>query len=140
MTKFKNVAVIMVLGIIALTADPSFSQSGAIRPDEVIEIMPKPDRTLLVRTTRGYIFRYHIKDHRLNNQCGVYEKQGNQIKWMSHLGYQAFEYLTSDTPFAYMREGSSEWIPLSAQTYNKSQHPDIYSDEHFAEGVERFEH
>lgn len=137
MTKFKIFVIIMTSWILALTALPSFSQSVDLRADEVIDIYPKPDRTLLVRTTRGQVFRYHIEDFKPNTNCGVYEETGDQIKWMSHVGYQAFEYFTSKLPFAYQVEGGGEWIPLSAHTFTP-QGKEFYTEEMFAEGVSKY--
>ena len=137
MTKFKIFVIIMTSWILALTALPSFSQSVDLRAEEVLGIFPKPDRTLLVNTTRGQVFRYQIKNFKPNTNCGVYKETGDQIRWMSHIGYQAFEYFTSKIPFAYQLEGGGEWIPLSAHTF-APHGGEFYTDDMFAEGADKY--
>ena len=88
--------------------------------EEMLGWEPQPDRTMEV-TFPGISFRYSILDWKPAPNCqAVVEMVGTkELRWVTHAGIFAHQYLTKNTPMLFKREGEGQWHWLNMKTYKE---------------------
>jgi len=88
--------------------------------EEMLNWEPRPDRTMEV-TFPGISFRYSILEWKPAPSCqAVVEMVGTkELRWVTHAGMFAQQYLTRNTPMLFKREGEAQWHWLNIKTYKE---------------------
>ena len=88
--------------------------------EEMLDWKPQPDRTMEV-VFPSISFRYSILDYKPAPSCqAVLEVVGTkELRWVSHSGLFAYQYLTRNTPMLFKRAGEAEWHWLNIKTYKE---------------------
>ena len=87
---------------------------------EMLDWKPQPDRTMEV-VFPGISFRYSILDYKPAPGCqAVVEMVGTkELRWVTHSGLFAHQYLTRNTPMFFKRAGEAQWHWLNMKTYKE---------------------
>jgi len=87
---------------------------------EMLDWKPQPDRTMEV-VFPGISFRYSILDYKPAPGCqAVVEIVGTkELRWVTHAGIFAHQYLTKNTPMFFKRAGEAQWHWLNMKTYKE---------------------
>lgn len=90
--------------------------------EEMLDWRPQPDRTMEV-VFDGISFRYSILDYQPAPGCqAVVEIIGTkELRWVTHSGLFAHQYLTRNTPMFFKRAGEAEWHWLNMKTYKETE-------------------
>ena len=83
---------------------------------------PKPDRTLEVAFP-GVSFRYEILAWQPAPNCQAVSKMrnGRELRWVTHAGWYAHEYLTKNKPVMFKKEGETVWYWLNIKTFKEDR-------------------
>lgn len=87
---------------------------------EMLNWEPQPDRTMEV-TFPGIAFRYSILDWKPAPLCEAVLPlvRTKEIRWVTHAGIHAHQYLTRNSPMMFKREGEAEWHWVNLKTYKE---------------------
>ena len=111
-----------LLGIAGLMIVEARSEGLPVVPpfEEMLDWRPHPDRTMEVLFP-GISFRYSILDFKPAPNCqAVVEVVGTkELRWVTHSGLFAHQYLTRNTPMFFKRAGEAEWHWLNIKTYKE---------------------
>ena len=111
-----------LLVVVALIVTEVRSEELPVVPpfEEMLDWKPQPDRTMEV-SFPGISFRYSILDWKPAPHCqAVLEMVGTkEIRWVTHSGMFAHQYLTRNTPMFFKRAGEAQWHWLNMKTYKE---------------------
>ena len=121
----------MKLAVAVLVLVSSFAAVKAVNSDihaisrlppfeEMLDWKPKPDRTIEV-TFENVSFRYSILDWKPAPDCQAVTEntRTKELRWVTHSGMHAHQYLTKNKPMLYKKRGSAEWYWLNLKTYKE---------------------
>ncbi len=117
-----SVFIVLIFGLLA-TAVVTMSAGAGDDPmvppplEQMLRWAPERDRTLVV-TFPGILYRYEILDWKPAPACQtVTEVVGTkELRWITHAGWMAHQYLTKNSPMAFRRPGDGEWHWMSRRT------------------------
>ena len=110
-----------LLGIAGLMIAEARGELPKVPPfTEMLDWKPQPDRTMEV-VFPGISFRYSILDYKPAPGCqAVVEIVGTkELRWVTHSGLFAHQYLTRNTPMFFKRAGEAQWHWLNMKTYKE---------------------
>ena len=110
-----------LLGIAGLMIAEARDELPVVPPfQEMLDWRPQPDRTMEV-VFPGVSFRYSILDYKPAPNCqAVVEVVGTkELRWVTHAGIFAHQYLTRNSPMLFKRAGEAEWHWLNIKTYEE---------------------
>lgn len=120
--KFLVAGLVLLVSVVAVNVVPNVSYELPGVPDfeEMLDWKPKPDRTIEV-TFENVSFRYSILDWKPAPDCqAVTENTRTQeLRWVTHSGMHAHQYLTKNTPMLYRKRDSAQWYWLNLKTYKE---------------------
>jgi hypothetical protein len=117
----KIVAVVLLLVAGLFVARSGSDELPKVPPfEEMLDWRPQPDRTMEV-VFPGIRFRYSILDFKPAPSCqAVVEMVGTkELRWVTHAGIFAHQYLTKNTPMLFKRAGEGQWHWLNLKTYRE---------------------
>ena len=107
---------------VLLTVKETKSEELPVVPNyqKILEWGPLPDGTMEV-VYQGIRFRYSILDWKPAPRCqAVLEIVGEKrLRWVTHIGMFAHQYLTTSFPMAFKRDGDGEWHWMNLKTYEE---------------------
>ena len=120
--KYLVAGLVLLVSVAAINIVPNISNELPELPpfEEMLDWKPKQDRTIEV-TFPDISFRYSILDWKPAPECQAVSAmpETEELRWVTHAGMFAHQYLTKNTPTLYKRRGSSEWYWLSLKTYKE---------------------
>lgn len=120
--KFLVAGLFLLVSVVAVNVVPNASYELPGVPDfeEMLDWKPKPDRTIEV-TFENISFRYSILDWKPAPDCQAVTEntRTKELRWVTHSGKHAHQYLTKNTPTLYKKRGSAQWYWLNLKTYKE---------------------
>ena len=112
---------IILLATAVLMKDAKSNELPKVPPfSKMLYWKPQPDRTMEVGFP-GVAFRYSILDWKPAPRCAAVIElvRTPEIRWVTHAGVHAQQYLTSNSPMLFKKEGESEWHWVNLRTYKE---------------------
>jgi hypothetical protein len=88
--------------------------------EQMVRWFPERDRTLVVAFP-DISYRYEILDWKPAPSCQAVTEMVStkELRWITHAGWMAHQYLTRSEPMAFKRPGDGEWHWMSKQTFKE---------------------